>query len=80
MNINQLDGTPSLSSVVSFIASFILLVISLEAASIDGVWAYGRNFSVSELGRGHVISKTDYVTAVSLSSTFLLSWSHGGGD
>ena len=26
-----------------------------EAASIDGVWAYGRNFSVSELGRGHVI-------------------------
>ena len=26
-----------------------------EVASIDGVWAYGRNFSVSELGRGHVI-------------------------
>ena len=26
-----------------------------EAASIDGVWAYGRNFSVSELGHGHVI-------------------------
>ena len=26
-----------------------------EAASIDGVWAYGRNFSVYELGRGHVI-------------------------
>jgi len=26
-----------------------------EAANIDGVWAYGRNFSVSELGRGHVI-------------------------
>ena len=25
-----------------------------EEASIDGVWAYGRNFSVSELGRGHV--------------------------
>ena len=24
-----------------------------EAASIDGVWAYGRNFSVCELGRGH---------------------------
>ena len=26
-----------------------------EAAGIDGVWAYGRNFSVSELGRRHVI-------------------------
>jgi len=26
-----------------------------EAASISGVWAYGINFSVSELGRGHVI-------------------------
>ena len=26
-----------------------------ESASIDGIWAYGRNFSVSELGRGHVI-------------------------
>ena len=26
-----------------------------EAASIDGVWAYGGNFSVSELGRGHMI-------------------------
>jgi len=26
-----------------------------EAASIDEVWAYGRNFSVSELERGHVI-------------------------
>jgi len=24
-----------------------------EAASIDGVWAYWRNFSVSELGRGY---------------------------
>jgi len=26
-----------------------------EAASTDGVWAYGRNFSVSELGGGRVI-------------------------
>jgi len=26
-----------------------------EAASIDGIWAYGRNFSVSALGRGYVI-------------------------
>jgi len=26
-----------------------------EATSIDGVWAYWRNFSVSQLGRGHVI-------------------------
>jgi len=26
-----------------------------EAVSINGVWVYGRNFSVSELGRGHVI-------------------------
>ena len=29
-----------------------------EAASIDGVWAYGKNFSVSELGRGYVIIVT----------------------
>ena len=26
-----------------------------EAVSTDGVLAYGRNFSVYELGRGHVI-------------------------
>jgi len=30
-----------------------------EAASIDGVWAYGRNSSVSELGRGHVIRNAE---------------------
>jgi len=28
-----------------------------EAASTGGIWAYGRNFSVSELGRGHVYMK-----------------------
>ena len=30
-----------------------------EVASIDGVWAYEKNFSVSELGRGHVIRNVD---------------------
>jgi len=31
-----------------------------EAARIDGVWAYGRNFSVSELGRGHTMYINGY--------------------
>ena len=49
-----------------------------EAASIDGVWAYGRNFSVSELGRGHVI-RNKQIALMHVLIKFNFFCSHRGG-
>jgi len=54
---NRLTKVRAVETVLK-IKDFFLQGVSLgtrasEAASIDGVWAYGRNFSVSELGRKH---------------------------
>ena len=54
---NQLTkfGSCSLNSIkdLVFLEGVSLGARASEAASIDGVWAYGRNLSVCELGRGH---------------------------
>ena len=40
---------------LGFLEGMSLETRASEAASIDGVWAYGRNLGVSELGRERVI-------------------------
>jgi len=52
---NQLTEVRAVETVLriwDFLEGVNLGTQASKAASIDGVWAYGKNFSVSELGRG----------------------------
>jgi len=62
--VNQLTKVRAVETVLRiyhFLERVSLGTRASEAASIDGAWAYGRNFSVSELGRGHVIRLEMYM-------------------
>ena len=53
--LTKVRAVETVLRIYDFLEGVSLGTRASEAASIDGVWAYGRNFSVSKIGRGHVI-------------------------